>query len=153
MKDMDFPHEPDFMKPDHTTVFSFPMKSPDDAVMRYDRDAIEQMELWKTYLEDWCEHKPSITVSVKENEWMQVGSWVYDNMDDISGISFLPFSDHVYAQAPYQDCDEETYNELLARMPKNVNWEEVSKYEAQDYTAGAQELACAADGGCEVVDI
>ena len=153
MKDMDFPHEPDFMKPDHTTVFSFPMKSPDDAVMRYDRDAIEQMELWKTYLEDWCEHKPSITVSVKENEWMKVGSWVYDNMDDISGISFLPFSDHVYAQAPYQDCDEETYNDLLVRMPKNVNWEEVSKYEAMDYTAGSQELACSSDAGCEVVDI
>ena len=153
MKEVGFPNEPDFMKPDHTTVFSFPMKAPDDAVMRYDRDAIEQMELWKIYLEDWCEHKPSITVSVKEDEWMKVGSWVYDNLDDISGISFLPFSDHVYAQAPYQDCDEQGYNELLEKMPKNVNWEEVSRFEAQDYTAGAQELACAADGGCEVVDI
>jgi len=121
--------------------------------MRYDRNAIEQMELWKTYLDDWCEHKPSITVSVKESEWMNVGSWVYDNIDDISGISFLPFSDHVYAQAPYQDCSKEEYEEMQKKMPNNVKWEEVSRYEAQDYTAGSQELACSSDAGCEIVDI
>ena len=153
MKDQGFPHEPDFMKPDHTTVFSFPMKAPDNAVMRYDRNAIEQMELWKTYLEDWCEHKPSITVSVKESEWMNVGAWVYENLDDISGISFLPFSDHVYAQAPYQDCTVEEFEEMRTKMPKNVKWEEVSRYEAQDYTSGSQELACSGDTGCEIVDI
>ena len=153
MKDQGFPHEPDFMKPDHTTVFSFPMKAPDNAVMRYDRNAIEQMELWKTYLDDWCEHKPSITVSVKESEWMNVGAWVYENLDDISGISFLPFSDHVYAQAPYQDCTVEEFEEMKTKMPKNVKWEEVSRYEAQDYTSGSQELACSGDTGCEIVDI
>ncbi len=153
MKDQGFPHEPDFMKPDHTTVFSFPMKAPDNAVMRYDRNAIEQMELWKTYLDDWCEHKPSITVSVKESEWMNVGAWVYENLDDISGISFLPFSDHVYAQAPYQDCTVEEFEEMRTKMPKNVKWEEVSRYEAQDYTSGSQELACSGDTGCEIVDI
>jgi len=152
MKDAGFPNEPDFTKPDHTTVFSFPIKSPDEAVMRYDRTAIEQMELWKIYQEHWCEHKPSITVSVKEDEWMMVGAWVYENIDDISGISFLPFSDHVYAQAPYQDCDEETFNEWVAKMPKDVNWHELAKYEEQDYTAGSQELACSA-GGCDVVDL
>ena len=152
MKDAGFPSEPDFMKPEHTTVFSFPMKSPKDAVMRHDRNAIEQMELWKVYQEHWCEHKPSITVSVKEDEWMEVGAWVYDNIDDISGISFLPFSDHVYEQAPYQDCDEETYKEWVAKMPADVDWGELARYEAQDFTAGAQELACSA-GGCEVVDI
>ena len=152
MKDAGFPSEPDFMKPEHTTVFSFPMKSPKDAVMRHDRNAIEQMELWKVYQEHWCEHKPSITVSVKEDEWMEVGAWVYDNIDDISGISFLPFSDHVYEQAPYQDCDEETYKEWVGKMPADVDWGELARYEAQDFTAGAQELACSA-GGCEVVDI
>ena len=152
MKDAGFPSEPDFMKPEHTTVFSFPMKSPKDAVMRHDRTAIEQMELWKVYQEHWCEHKPSITVSVKEDEWMEVGAWVYDNIDDISGISFLPFSDHVYEQAPYQDCDEETYKEWVGKMPADVDWGELARYEAQDFTAGAQELACSA-GGCEVVDI
>ena len=152
MKDAGFPNEPDFMKPEHTTVFSFPMQSPKDAVMRHDRTAIEQMELWKIYQEHWCEHKPSITVSVKEDEWMEVGAWVYDNIDDISGISFLPFSDHVYEQAPYQDCDEATYKEWVSKMPKDVDWGELASYEAQDFTAGAQELACSA-GGCEVVDI
>ena len=149
MKDAGFPSEPDFMKPEHTTVFSFPMKSPKDAVMRHDRTAIEQMELWKVYQEHWCEHKPSITVSVKEDEWMEVGAWVYDNIDDISGISFLPFSDHVYEQAPYQDCDEETYKEWVGKMPADVDWGELARYEAQDFTAGAQELACAA-GFCEI---
>ena len=120
--------------------------------MRQDRTAIEQMELWKLYQEHWCEHKPSITVSVKEDEWMEVGAWVYDNIDDISGISFLPFSDHVYAQAPYQDCTEQEYEEFKSKMPNDVEWTELAAYEAQDFTAGAQELACSA-GGCEVVDI
>jgi len=92
-------------------------------------------------------------VSVKESEWMNVGAWVYENLDDISGISFLPFSDHVYAQAPYQDCTVEEFEEMRTKMPKNVKWEEVSRYEAQDYTSGSQELACSGDTGCEIVDI
>ena len=152
MKDAGFPNEPDVTKPQHTTVFSFPMKSPNKAVCRMDMTAIEQLELWKLYQEYWCEHKPSVTISVKENEWMEVGNWVWDNFDNISGISFLPFSEHTYRQAPYQDCSKEEFNEALKAMPKNVDWSKLGDYEAQDYTAGAQTAACAA-GGCEVVDL
>ena len=150
MQEMGFPNEPDVTKPDHTTVFSFPMKSPKDAVFRMDMSALEQLELWKTYQESWCGHKPSVTISVKEDEWVDVAAWVYENFDSISGISFLPFSEHVYRQAPYQDCTEEEYNEALEQMPKNVDWAELSKYESQDYTVSSQELACVA-GGCEVI--
>ena len=150
MQEMGFPNEPDVTKPDHTTVFSFPMKSPKDAVFRMDMSALEQLELWKTYQESWCEHKPSVTISVKEDEWVDVAAWVFENFDSISGISFLPFSEHVYRQAPYQDCTEEEYNKALENMPKNVDWAELSKYESQDYTVSSQELACVA-GGCEVI--
>ncbi len=150
MKEMGFPNEPDVTKPDHTTVFSFPMKSPKDAVFRMDMTALEQLELWKTYATSWCEHKPSVTISVKEDEWVDVAAWVYENFDAISGISFLPFSEHVYRQAPYQDCTKEEYEKALKTMPKNVDWAELSKYESQDYTVASQELACTA-GGCEVI--
>ena len=153
MKDAKFPNEPDITKPTHTAVFSFPQKSPKGAICRTDMTAIDQLELWKIYQDHWCEHKPSITVSVKEHEWMVVGSWVWENFDSISGISFLPFSEHTYKQAPYQDCDEEQYKELLLKMPKNVNWDKLSDYEKEDHTAGAQTQACGSDGGCEVVDL
>tara|TARA_Y100000593_G_scaffold34682_1_gene68127 strand:+ start:4092 stop:6056 length:1965 start_codon:yes stop_codon:yes gene_type:complete len=152
MKDAGFPNEPDVTKPKHTTVFSFPMESPKGAICRQDMSAVEQLELWSTYQKHWCEHKPSITVSVKENEWMGVGNWVWDNFDTISGISFLPFSDHTYRQAPYQDCTENEYKELFKKIPQNVDWSELSKYEQQDYTVASQELACSADG-CEIVDL
>ena len=115
--------------------------------------AIEQLDLWKIYQDHWCEHKPSITVSVKEHEWMGVGNWVWDNFNNISGISFLPFSEHTYQQAPYQDCDETQYKELSAKMPKNVIWDKLSDYEKEDHTAGAQTRACGSDCGCEVVDL
>ena len=150
MKEMGFPNEPDVTKPDHTTVFSFPMRSPKDAVFRMDMSAMEQLELWHTYAKSWCEHKPSVTISVKEDEWVDVAAWVYEHFDSISGISFLPFSEHVYRQAPYQDCTEEEYKEALKTMPKNVDWAQLSKYESQDYTISSQELACTA-GGCEVI--
>ncbi len=149
MKDMGFPVEDDVTKPDHTYVFSFPQKSPEHAVFRKDMSAIEQLELWLTYQRHWCEHKPSITVSVKEEEWMDVGAWVYNHFDEMSGVSFLPFSDHVYKQAPYQDCTKEEYEALAAKMPKIVNWMDLAKYEKQDATTGSQELACVA-GGCEI---
>ncbi len=149
MKDMGFPVEDDITKPDHTYVFSFPQKSPEHAVFRKDMTAIEQLELWLTYQRHWCEHKPSITVSVKEEEWMSVGAWVYEHFDEMSGVSFLPFSDHVYKQAPYQDCTKEEYEALAAKMPKIVNWMDLAKYEKQDTTTGTQELACVA-GGCEI---
>jgi ribonucleoside-triphosphate reductase len=152
MKEAEFPNEADVMKPQHTTVFSFPMKSPEASVFRNDMTAIEQMELWLAYQTHWCEHKPSVTISVKEHEWPEVGAWVYEHFDRISGISFLPFSEHTYRQAPYQDCTEEEYFEALERMPKNVDWSKLADFEKEDFTTGAQELACSA-GGCEVVDL
>ena len=146
------PAEPDVMKPDSTTVFSFPMKSPSSAVCRTDMGAIEQLELWLQYQRYWCEHKPSVTITVKEHEWMQVGSWVNDHFDEVSGISFLPFSEHTYKQAPYQDVDESTYHVLKEHMPKQVNWSLLQEFEKEDTTSGGRELACTADA-CEVVDL
>jgi len=146
------PAEPDVMKPDSTTVFSFPMKSPKNAVTRTDMTAIEQLELWLIYQRHWCEHKPSVTISVKENEWMGVGAWVYEHFDEVSGISFLPFSEHTYQQAPYQDIDEDNYKEFLTKMPKNVDWSLLREFEKEDTTSGGRELACTA-GVCEIVDI
>ena len=150
MIDMGFPAEPDVTKPDHTLVFSFPIKSPNNAVCRKDMTAIEQLELWLAYQRHWCEHKPSITVSVKESEWPEVGGWVWNHIEEMSGVSFLPFSEHTYQQAPYQDCEKEDYEALLAKMPKDVNWAMLADYEKQDTTTGSQELACVA-GGCEIV--
>jgi len=146
------PAEPDVMKPDSTTVFSFPMKSPKGAVTRTQMTAIEQLELWLAYQRHWCEHKPSVTISVKENEWMSVGSWVYEHFDEVSGISFLPFSEHTYQQAPYQDIDAEQYAEFKKKMPKKVDWSKLSDFEKEDTTSGGRELACTA-GVCEIVDI
>ena len=149
MVDAGFPVEDDQMNPTHTSVFSFPIKCDDKAVFRQDMTAIEQLELWKTYQVHWCEHKPSITVSVKEEEWISVGAWVYENFDLMSGVSFLPFSDHSYKQAPYQDCNEKEYKKLEAQIPSNVDWSLLAKYEESDMTIGSQELACVA-GGCEI---
>jgi len=146
------PSEPDVMKPDSTTVFSFPMKSPTGAVTRTEMSAIEQLELWLTYQRHWCEHKPSVTISVKEDEWMDVGSWVYEHFDEVSGISFLPFSEHTYKQAPYQDCTKEEYEEMLAKMPASIDWTALQDFEKEDTTSGGRELACTA-GVCEIVDI
>ena len=152
MKDNHIPSEPCVMKPDSTTVFSFPMKSPTGAVTRTQMSAIEQLEYWLMFQRHWCEHKPSVTVSVKEEEWMDVGAWVYKNFDEVSGISFLPFSDHTYAQAPYQDIEREEYLELQQIMPKSIDWSKLAEYEKEDTTSGGRELACTADA-CEMVDI
>jgi ribonucleoside-diphosphate reductase alpha chain len=149
MIDQGFPVEDDVMNPSHTSVFSFPHKVDQGAVFRTDLTAIEQLELWKTYQEHWCEHKPSVTISVKEHEWLKVGAWVYENFNYMSGVSFLPFSEHTYKQAPYQDCNKEEYEMLLDKMPKIVEWNKLSEYEQTDMTIGAQELACAA-GFCEI---
>ena len=146
------PAEPDVMKPDSTTVFSFPMKSPANAVTRTGMTAIEQLELWLTYQRHYCEHKPSVTISVKENEWMDVGAWVYKHFDEVSGISFLPFSEHTYQQAPYQDINEAQYKEWVSKMPKSVDWSKLQDFEKEDTTSGGRELACTA-GVCEIVDI
>ena len=152
MKEKGFPCEPDVMKPEHTMVFSFPMKTPKKAVFRTDMTAMEQLNLWLQYQRFWCEHKPSVTISVKEHEWMEVGAWVWEHFDEVSGVSFLPFSDHTYKQAPYQDCTEQEYKELLKALPKNVDWAELGDYEKEDNTAGTQTFACSGNS-CEVVDL
>ena len=149
MVDSGFPVEDDVMNPGHTSVFSFPMKVNKDAVFRTDWSAIRQLELWLTYQKHWCEHKPSVTITVKEHEWLEVGAWVYEHFDYMSGVSFLPFSEHTYKQAPYQDCDEKQYEEVLNSMPKDVDWGLLGEYEKQDMTTSSQELACTA-GGCEI---
>ena len=152
MEDQGIPCEPDVMKPDSVKVFTFPMKAPKGAVTRNDRNAIEQLELWLTYQRYYCEHKPSVTISVKEHEWMEVGAWVYKYFDEVSGVSFLPHSDHTYQQAPYEDCTKEQYNELAKLMPKSVDWDLISKYELEDTTVGSKALACTGSV-CELVDL
>jgi ribonucleoside-diphosphate reductase alpha chain len=146
------PYEDCVRSPDTTAVFSFPMKAPESALVREDLTAIEHLELWKTYQLYWCEHKPSITVSVTDAEWLDVGAWVYKNFDDVSGVSFLPFSEHTYKQAPYQECDEATYLEYKARVPENIDWKALSDFEKEDTTSGTQTMACTG-GVCEIVDI
>ena len=150
MTDVGFPVEDDVMNPANTAVFSFPMKVDKSAVFRTDMSATEQLELWLVYQKHWCEHKPSVTISVKEDEWMEVGAWVYKNFDWMSGVSFLPFSEHTYQQAPYQDTNKEGYEFLLKQMPKDIDWTKLSEYETQDMTISSQELACVA-GACEIV--
>ena len=155
MKDVGFPCEDDVTKPNHTAVYSFPVQGPKNGVgvYRTDRTAVEQLELWKVYQDNWCEHKPSITVSVKEEEWMGVGAWVYNNFEYMSGVSFLPFADHTYRQAPYQDCSKQEYEKLVKEMPNDIEWSKLEQYEEKDMTHGSQELACNAEGGCEIVDL
>jgi len=151
MIDLGFPAEPCVMKPDHTMVFSFPMKAV-GSITRNDLTAIEHLELWLTYQRHWCEHKPSITITVREHEWMEVGAWVYKHFDEISGISFLPHSDHSYRQAPYQECTQIAYTALSVEMPKNVDWSLLKNYEKTDTTASSQTFACSGDK-CELVDL
>ncbi len=153
MKESGVYNEPDVMKPDTTTVFSFAMQSPLGAVLRTDMSAIEQLELWKTYALHWCEHKPSVTISVKEEEWMDVGAWVYENFDVASGVSFLPHNDHTYQQAPYQDIEREDYLEWQQAYDYvTLDWNKLTEFEKEDTTTGSRELACTADS-CEIVDL
>ena len=153
LKEVGIPVEDDVMKPNDTYVFSFPVKAPEGAIVRNDLTAIEHLNIWLVYQRAWCEHKPSITVSVKEDEWMEVGAWVYKHFDEVSGISFLPHSDHSYKQAPYQEVDKEEYDALVAKMPKDIRWEDLSFYETEDGTSTNATLACSSDGNCELVDI
>jgi ribonucleoside-triphosphate reductase len=152
MKDQGIPHEPCVFKGDTTTVFSFPQKSPNKAVTRNDMTAIEQLEMWLAYQRNWCEHKPSVTISVRDSEWLDVGAFVYKHFDEMSGVSFLPHSDHTYQQAPYQDCSEREYKELLKLMPKRIDWSKLSEYEQEDNTVAMQTMACSGDV-CEIVDL
>ena len=148
--DQGVPFEPDVTNPDHTAVFSFPIASPDASLCRSDITAIEHLEIWRNVQEHWCEHKPSITVNVKENEWIGVGSWVWDNFDILSGVAFLPYSEHTYRQAPYQEITEEQYNEWVSRMPKQIDWDLLKTYEQEDNTTGSQTYACSGATSCEI---
>ncbi len=152
MIDQGIPNEPCVMKPDSTVVFSFPVKSPEQAVTRNDMTAVEQLELWLTYQRHWCEHKPSVTISVRDSEWMAVGSFVYEHFDEMSGVSFLPHSEHTYQQAPYQECTKEAYKEMLDTMPDSIDWGMLSEYESEDNTVSMQTMACSGDS-CEIVDL
>ena len=152
MIDQGIPNEPDVMKPDATTVFSFPMQSPQGAVHTADMTAIEQLEMWLMYQRHWCEHKPSVTINVKKVEWLEVGAFVYKHFDEMSGVSFLPFDEHTYQQAPYQDCDKDHYLEVIDISPKSIDWTKLSEYEQEDNTSGMQTMACTGDV-CEMVDI
>ena len=152
MKDQGVPNAPEAFKPDQTTVFSFPMKAPTGAVCTADMSAIEQLEMWLAYQRSWCEHKPSVTINVKNDEWFEVGAFVYKHFDEMSGVSFLPFNEHTYQQAPYQECGKSDYKTLKSLMPKTIDWSKLSEYESEDNTAGSQTLACSGDS-CEIVDL
>jgi len=152
LQDSGVPAEDDVMKPNDTTVFSFPVKAPSNAVFREDLSAVEHLNIWLVYQRAWCEHKPSITVSVKDHEWMEVGAWVWKHFDEVSGISFLPYSEHTYRQAPYQEIEKEEYDNMVKEFPRSITWEMLSLYETVDTTTGTQDLACSA-GVCEIVDI
>jgi len=147
LKEQGVPCEDEAFRPESTAVFSFPVKAPEGAICRTDKTAIEQLELWLVYQRYWCEHKPSVTVSVKDEQWPEVGAWVWKHFDEISGVSFLPFSDHTYQQAPYTDCSKEEYEAAVLAMPKDIDWG--SFVEVEDFTVGAQTLACSS-GSCEI---
>lgn len=152
LKDQGIPNEPDLMSPDHVTVFSFPQKAPEGAYTREDITAIDHLNIWKNFQDNWCEHKPSITVNIKENEWLKVQSWVWDNFDQVSGIAFLPYDEHSYKQAPYQEITKDQYEEAMKSFPSEIDWSKLSEYEDHDETQGLQDLACSS-GVCEVVDL
>ena len=144
------PHEDDVSNPSKVAVFSFPIQSPADAIIRSDRSAVEQLEFWKMYHDHWCEHNPSVTISVKEAEWLDVAAWVYRHFNKMCGVAFLPYSDHSYRQAPFQECTEEMYLTAKAKMPQVIDWASLSKIEHTDTTLGSQELACVA-GSCDLL--
>ena len=152
MKDQGIPSEPCVYKPDQTTVFSFPVQAPTNAVVTSDLSAIDQLETWLAYQRHWCEHKPSVTINVKKDEWFQVGAFVYEHFDEMCGVSFLPYDDHIYQQAPYQECTKDDYKELIKTMPKSIDWTKLSEYELEDTTKSSQTFACTGES-CEIVDI
>lgn len=153
MTDFGVPVEDDVTNPDATAIFSFPVKAPDNALTRLDLGAVQHLDLWLTYQQHWTEHKPSVTITVKEDEWLPTAAWVWEHFDELSGVAFLPYSDHSYRQAPYEDLTKEGYDTLVSQMPDDIPWEELSWYELYDQTVGSQTLACSADGGCETVDL
>jgi ribonucleoside-triphosphate reductase (thioredoxin) len=149
MRDSGIPVEDDVTSPLQTDVFAFPMKSPDTAICRDNVSALDQLRLCLIYQKNWCEHKPSITVYVREDEWMEVGAFVYKNFDQMSGVSFLPFDNGTYRQAPYTEINKKDYQKALEQMPPPIDWSALSIYEKEDQTTSGKELACTA-GGCEI---
>jgi ribonucleoside-triphosphate reductase (thioredoxin) len=147
LKDSGFPWEPCVMKPESTVIFSFPMKTPQGARLREDLSALEHLDLWLTFQRHWCEHKPSVTISVNENEWPKVGAWTWENFDEITGVSYLPMDGGTYRQAPYESIDEVQYDSLASQMPSTIDWDQMK--EVTDNVEGAQTLSCTA-GGCEI---
>ena len=152
MKDQGIPNEPCVMKPNQTTVFSFPIKSPTNAIVTEDMSAVDQLETWLMYQRHWCEHKPSVTINVRKDEWFEVGAFVYKHFDEMSGVSFLPYNEHTYQQAPYQSIMKSEYVTLLSLMPEKIDWSALTDYEKEDSTNSSQTFACTGDV-CEVVDI
>jgi ribonucleoside-diphosphate reductase alpha chain len=152
MKGEGFPYEPCVMKPDTTTVFSFPVKAPENAVLTEHMSAIDQLKTWLMYQRHWCEHKPSVTINVKSDEWFAVGSFVYEHFDEMSGVSFLPYNEHTYQQAPYQECSKSDYEALLSVMPSGIDWSDLKDYEKEDNTKSSQTYACSGEV-CEIVDL
>ena len=152
MIDQGIPNEPDVFKPDQTTVFSFPVKAPAGAVVTEDLSAIEQLETWLIFQRHWCEHKPSVTINVRKDEWFEVGAFVYEHFDEMSGVSFLPYNEHTYQQAPYQEIGKSEYEELSKLMPEKIDWSLLTNYEESDNTVGMQTMACSGDS-CEIVDL
>ena len=147
LKSQGFPSEPCVMKPDSTTVFSFPQKVGEGAVLREDLSAIEHLDLWLVFQKHWCEHKPSVTISVNETEWPKVGAWTWDHFDEVTGVSYLPYDGGTYRQAPYEEIDAGQYLNMALAMPDNIDWDKF--IEGTDNVEGAQTLACTA-GACEI---
>jgi ribonucleoside-diphosphate reductase alpha chain len=150
MIDRGVPVEVDVIAPEYNHVFSFPVASPKGAVVTTDLSAIEQLERWLIYKQHWCEHNPSCTVTVKEHEWLEVGSWVYEHFDELTGVSFLPHTDHIYKQAPFMEIDKNEYEKLNKNMPEKLDWVELGQYETSDQTVGSQTMACTS-GGCDII--
>ena len=152
LKDQGVPNEPDVMRPTNTTVFSFPVKAPYGAVVTQDVKAIDQLKTWLMYQRHWCEHKPSVTINVRKDEWFEVGAFVYEHFDEMSGVSFLPYNEHIYQQAPYQEMTKHDYDVMMSIMPEKLDWSKLSEYETEDTTKSSQTFACTGDV-CEVVDL
>ena len=145
-------HEDEVHRPDVGAVFYFPTRAPEHSITRNERDAIEQLGLWSIYQRYWCDHNPSVTIDVRDHEWPAVGAWVFDNFHLVCGVSFLPYSDHIYEQAPYQEITEEQYYDWVAKHPlPKIDWTELGHYESGDNTVSSQTMACVG-GVCEIAD-
>ena len=152
MADAGIPVEDDVNTPNNTSVFSFPVKAPEGALTRADLTAVEHLDIWKIYQNNFCEHKPSVTISIRDNEYPAVQAWIWDEFSNMSGVAFLPYSDHSYKQAPYTECTRREYEDMLSKMPPSIDWQKLSAYEFEDTTVGMQTLACSGDV-YEVVDL